>query len=446
MSKIAPKRDIMCNIVALLSFINLGRKTNKISINKTPMKKLLLSLAVLSLFTFNTFGQTSDKKISVGVFGGSIQYNGDLGSGLMKMSPFYGFAGISLATYVSKHFDFMFDGSSGEAGYSEESFNVKYWTINASVKYKFCADESKKLLPYAFAGVGYMRFEKKYSLSYPIEIVQIPQAGLGLTYRVTPIVNINLQVAFIYSDRDDVDGVKDQYNDMYLAHSLGVSFNLGKCKTKAVETVKDSDGDGVVDKKDKCPGTPAGVKVDVNGCPLDTDGDGVLDYLDKCLGTPVAVKVDANGCPVDTDGDGIVDYLDKCPTVKGIAANKGCPEIKVEEKKIFNEALQGIQFETGSDVIIPSSFKILDNVVAIMNSNPQYNLAINGHTDNVGTPESNLVLSQKRAESVKVYLINKGIGSKRLAAKGFGETKPVSDNTTDAGRAQNRRVEFVVEF
>ncbi|MEI8204463.1 MAG: OmpA family protein [Bacteroidota bacterium] len=410
------------------------------------MKKLLLSFAVLILFTFSIFAQTSDKKISVGVFGGTIQYNGDLGSGFMKLSPLYGFGGISFATYVSKHFDLVFDASMGQVGYSKENFNAKYWAINGSIKYKFCSDETKKLSPYAIGGIGYLRFEKGFSMKNPIETVQIPKIGLGLTYRVLPVMDIYLQVAFIYSDRDDVDGVKDRYNDSYFTHTLGVSFNLGKCKAATATTEKDSDGDGVPDSKDKCPGTPKGVKVDIHGCPLDSDGDGVPDYLDKCPGTPVAVKVDANGCPVDTDGDGIADYLDKCPTVKGTVANKGCPEVKVEEKKVFEEALQGIQFETGKDVILPGSFSILDNVVTILKNNPQYNLLINGHTDNVGSPESNMVLSGKRAEAVKTYFINKGIGAKRLTAKGFGETKPIADNNTEAGRAKNRRVEFVVEF
>jgi OmpA-OmpF porin, OOP family len=75
----------------------------------------------------------------------------------------------------------------------------------------------------------------------------------------------------------------------------------------------DSDGDGVPDSLDKCPDTPAGVKVDSNGCPLDSDHDGVPDYLDKCPDTPAGVKVDSNGCPLDSDHDGVPDYLDKCP-------------------------------------------------------------------------------------------------------------------------------------
>ncbi|MDP4277557.1 MAG: OmpA family protein, partial [Bacteroidota bacterium] len=208
----------------------------------------------------------------------------------------------------------------------------------------------------------------------------------------------------------------------------------------------DTDADGVADYLDKCPNTQKGIKVDTKGCPLDSDGDGVPDYLDKCADTPKGATVDAFGCPVDTDKDGVPDYLDKCPTVPGIAANKGCPEIKAETKKVFAQALQGIQFESGKDVIKKMSFPILNKVVAVMKDNPSYNLEINGHTDNTGDAATNLMLSQKRADAVKNYLVMKGINGTRLTAKGYGQTMPVADNATVKGRAQNRRVEFKVLF
>ncbi len=233
----------------------------------------------------------------------------------------------------------------------------------------------------------------------------------------------------------------------------GVPDYLDKCpNTPRGEKVDergcpaDTDGDGVFDYMDECPGTPEDVKVDSKGCPVDSDGDGVADYLDKCPDTPKGVKVDAQGCPLDRDGDGIPDYLDKCPDVPGTLKNKGCPEVKEETKKIFDQALQGIQFETAKAVIKPSSYSILDKVVQVMKDNPEYDLEINGHTDNVGDDAMNMELSQNRADAVKQYLIAKGIDAVRMTAKGFGETQPVEDNSTAAGRAKNRRVEFKVVF
>lgn len=236
----------------------------------------------------------------------------------------------------------------------------------------------------------------------------------------------------------DKDGVPD-----YLDKSPGTPAGV---KVDADGRPLDGDKDGVADYLDKCANTPTGVKVDANGCPADADKDGIADYLDKCNNTPANVKVDANGCPVDTDKDGVADYMDKCPDVAGIFANKGCPEVKEEVKKIFTKALQGIQFETGKEVIKKTSFPILNQVADVMKINSSYLLEINGHSDSQGDDDKNLLLSQKRADAVKQYIVAKGISADRMTAKGYGETMPVADNATAAGRAKNRRVEFKVIF
>ena len=121
-------------------------------------------------------------------------------------------------------------------------------------------------------------------------------------------------------------------------------------------------------------------------------------------------------------------------------------EVPVAVKQIFEKALTGIEFETGKDVIKASSNGILDQIANVMVENADYILLINGHTDNVGVPESNLILSEKRANAVKYYLLGKGIPSGRMIAQGFGDSKPIADNDTDAGRQTNRRVEFIVKF
>ena len=202
----------------------------------------------------------------------------------------------------------------------------------------------------------------------------------------------------------------------------------------------DTDGDMVPDYQDKCP-KEKGV-IALSGCP-DADGDSIPDYEDRC--PQFAGTKALNGCP-DKDKDGIADVDDKCPDVFGLAKNLGCPEVKKEVLRIFEKALTGIQFETGKDVIKKTSFPILDQVVKAMKENPTYNLEINGHTDNVGDPAKNMVLSDKRAAAVKKYLVSKGIDENRMITKGFGDTIPVADNKTTAGKAKNRRVEFKVIF
>ncbi|MDR1591804.1 MAG: OmpA family protein [Prevotellaceae bacterium] len=240
----------------------------------------------------------------------------------------------------------------------------------------------------------------------------------------------------------DSDGVPDYLDKCPNTPAAAIGF------TDADGCPKDTDGDGVYDFIDKCPNTPTEASVDNSGCPVDTDGDGIPDYLDKCPNTPrdAVGSVDANGCPKDADGDAVPDYLDKCPEVPGVKDNNGCPELKAAVKRLFKQALQGIQFETGKEVIRPSSYAILNQVVEVMKENSDFLLNIAGHTDNVGQPAKNQELSERRAASVKNYLISKGVEEARLTSEGFGDARPVATNQTAAGRKTNRRVEFTVIF
>jgi OmpA-OmpF porin, OOP family len=205
----------------------------------------------------------------------------------------------------------------------------------------------------------------------------------------------------------------------------------------------DTDNDGIADIDDKCPGTTTGYKVDIAGCAIDNDKDGMVNEEDRCpdIAGPLALK----GCP-DTDGDGLSDADDRCPKVPGTAVNKGCPEIaKVDVQKITVIASK-IFFETGSDKLKLESLSSLDELALILARNPEVNLTIEGHTDNVGEDAYNLELSQKRAEAVRAYLVSKGVSPSRLTAIGYGETKPVADNTKAAGRSKNRRVELKTAY
>ena len=235
----------------------------------------------------------------------------------------------------------------------------------------------------------------------------------------------------------DKDGVPD-YLDKCPNTPAGVKVDANGCPL-------DTDKDGVLDYLDKCPGTPASVKVDQDGCPLDTDKDGVPDYLDKCPNTPVGVKVDANGCPLDTDKDGVPDYLDKCPgTPAGVKVDQnGCePPVLIEKGR----ATINIEFDTNKADIKPKYHEEIQKFADVMKTYPKLKVIIEGHTDNVGAKEYNQLLSGRRAESVKNYLIKTfGTEESRLTSKGYGMTKPIADNKTKEGRQQNRRVEAVVD-
>lgn len=201
---------------------------------------------------------------------------------------------------------------------------------------------------------------------------------------------------------------------------------------------KDSDGDGVIDDEDKCPNV-AGV-ASLGGCP-DSDGDGVADKDDTC--PRVAGLASMNGCP-DSDGDGIADKDDKCEHEAGPASNNGCPELDEEEKAILLEALEGVQFETGKAIIKGVSYPKLDNVVGLLKKHADFKLKISGYTDNTGNADKNLTLSDQRAKAAKQYIVDKGINTNRISAQGYGIENPVATNSTAAGRAKNRRVEFEI--
>ncbi len=116
--------------------------------------------------------------------------------------------------------------------------------------------------------------------------------------------------------------------------------------------------------------------------------------------------------------------------------------LKDEIEKSGHVAVYGILFDTGKATIQPSSESTLNEIVKLMQDNADLKLRVEGHTDNVGAAAANQALSQKRAESVKVWLVSHGIAADRLTVKGFGDAKPVADNSTDEGKAKNRRVEL----
>jgi outer membrane protein OmpA-like peptidoglycan-associated protein len=212
----------------------------------------------------------------------------------------------------------------------------------------------------------------------------------------------------------------------------------------------DTDGDQIPDKDDACPEVKGVASEDPkkNGCPPDRDGDGIVDAEDACPDQkgPRDPDPKKNGCP-DTDGDGIVDPLDACPNEPGPAdpdpKKNGCPTVRVTEQEIV--ILEQVQFDTGKATIKKVSDPLLDKVAAVFKAHPEIlKVEVQGHTDNVGLRAQNKTLSQSRADSVVKALVKRGIEKKRLVAKGYGQDVPIADNATDAGRQENRRVQFKI--
>lgn len=262
----------------------------------------------------------------------------------------------------------------------------------------------------------------------------------------------------------DSDGIKDTYDRCpNTPHGIavdslgcmldfdkdGVADNLDKCPNTPQGVTVDSTGcptdfdkDGVPDAFDKCPNTPAGFEVDTTGCKMDADKDGISDTFDKCPNTPQGFSVDSTGCPMDFDKDGIPDEKDKCPnTLPGIRVDEnGCP---VNKKEDLDQLKKGINFKLNSAKLTKNSYGTLDDIAKLMRRIPNANLEVQGHTDDKGTDDFNMKLSQKRAKAVVQYLERKGIHPNRLRAVGYGRSKPLAENDSEDGRAKNRRVELV---
>ena len=213
----------------------------------------------------------------------------------------------------------------------------------------------------------------------------------------------------------------------------------------------DNDRDTVLDVQDDCPndyGDPAN-----NGCPWpaepdvsDRDGDGIADDDDACPDEPGSQAT--HGCP-DRDGDRVPDNRDECPDTPGDPradpeTSNGCPSrVVVTKEKIV--ILEKVFFEFNKAVIKHESYSLLDEVAMVILDHPEIKaIEVAGHTDADGNDAYNLKLSQARAESVRNYLAAAGVAMDRLEAHGYGETVPIDSNQSETGKANNRRVEFVI--
>ena len=256
--------------------------------------------------------------------------------------------------------------------------------------------------------------------------------------------SFTIPIGWVWKDGDG-DLVADRFDNCLTTPPGAVVDNVG-CGV-------DQDEDGVFDGLDQCPATPLGATVDLVGCPSDSDSDGVLDGLDECPDTPLGATVDLAGCPADSDGDGILDGLDQCPdTPIGTAIDEfGCPDDPLEERLLRGETLQiaVTRFEPGATIIDPLSYHYVNKIARLIerwtgNEDTPLKVEIGVHTDGVGSDEYNLDLSQRRADTIRQYLLENfyGIGANNLVAVGYGASQPVGDDSTEEGRAANRRVEI----
>ena len=450
------------------------------------MKKIKVTLFALAA-AFSVGAQAQDEnnpwQIGFGVNSVDIRTPKDFGyvlkdwAGPSDLNILPAVSRLSVGRYIGKGFSAELSGSLNkiEKGYGynkdlDNKVDQSFWAVNLAAQYHLNTlwSGARWFDPYAQVGGGYAAIDNEGKFRTLV--------GGGANFWFTDNIGLNLQTAYHPT-------MKSESTENYFQHALGITIKFGKqdrdndgvadkddkCPDVAgkpeLNGCPDADGDGITDAEDSCPDV-FGLK-EFNGCP-DTDNDGIADKDDECpevAGKPelkgcpdadndgIADKDDKcpqqagpkenNGCPwPDRDGDGVLDKDDDCPDVKGTVANNGCPEVTQEVQKKLNDFAKTILFDLGKATIKPESADVLDNIVKVLNEFKKAKFSVEGYTDSTGNKAKNIKLSEARANSVKDYLVAKGIAADRLSAKGFGPEKPVADNKTKAGREQNRRVEI----
>ncbi|WP_162054494.1 OmpA family protein [Pontibacter pamirensis] len=477
----------------------------------TKLSKLAMALVFLLLASNGLFAQSSDQPTNIQIYGSALQYKGEIDDQYFESNKLEWGGGLNLNRYLTSGIDAGLhltygstEARNSEVGgaFNNANFDAQMGTAMLALRLKLYGSLLKEdafIGPYlqiggggawaktdAFRADGSRQEDDKF-------ITAAAKGGAGIRFRFSDAVSAFIETNYVIIGQDKIDGYDTGSNDNFLQHNVGLGFNLGKAA--------DADGDGVPDRRDQCPDTPAGVEVDRNGCPLDadadgvpdyqdqcptepgtaatqgcpdrdgdgvadkddqcpdqpgtaamqgcpdTDGDGVADPNDQCPDTPAGVQVGPDGCPLDGDGDGVPDYQDACPNSAGPGTANGCPELTPDELRLIEEK---VRFEFDQARVQDAYKQLLDSIVIVLQKYPDHVLLIKGHADYIGSEEYNQALSEARAQNVKDYLVQQGVQNPdRLVTRGYGESQPLVQvnerlprRRTEALRLINRRVGF----
>lgn len=350
----------------------------------------LWAFLILLLHPFEAYAENHANTVDITPYLG--QYNVD--SGLHYASGLAWGIGVGLNFTENIGGEFTFNAADSKY----QGYTAQILIYRLDLIYHLTGMLPENVVPYFAAGTGISSYNNN-QLGFSKEYDFLLNAGLGLKYYLSRNLALRGDARYII----DIASSEINYNLLYCA---GLTFEFG---IPGEEPQVAAPVEPTKEKEELCPQGPVGC-VEKDWCKKDSDGDGVPDCIDKCPNTPKGTKVDANGCPP--------------PAEQGII--------------IF----RNIHFDFGKSDIKPESYQVLDQVVDYLKANPGIKMEVDGHTDNKGTPEYNIKLSDWRADSVRKYLMGKGVPSDRLEVKGFGLTKPIVPNDSEENRARNRRVEF----
>jgi len=337
------------------------------------------------------------------------------------------------------------------ANTSEASFSTRIdWS--AALKANFTLanlslnHKNGVLSPYFTAGAGYMS-----SSSNGRGVVGAPGAttavsntpynenwfipvGAGLKIGLSNTVNLDFGYDVNFMKTNNFDGAATAANDRFSYAHAGIEISLGKKSSPQLsnysalaalreQTAAESDElRRALSTQEQNALRDQQKYAEEMG---DTDGDGVANKFDKCPGTTSGTVVDGSGCPLKT------------PT----AVVRERVIVTEADRKVVDEAIRNLEFDLGKATIRSKSFATLDRVADLL-VQKNFSLKLAGHTDNTGSMALNLRLSKDRAEAVKAYLVSKGANASRIEATGYGPNQPIASNSTADGRQKNRRVEF----
>ncbi|MET4140078.1 OmpA family protein [Pedobacter sp. UYP1] len=299
------------------------------------------------------------------------------------------------------------------------------------------------LSPYLTAGAGYMSSSANTNA---IGTAAVPAGntgygehwfipvGAGFKVGLSKGVNLDLGYTVNFMKTNNFDGVQSATNDKFTYAHAGVEIALGKRGTSqlqnfsAVAAVREESAAESAELRRALSTSEQNRLRDQEQYAKDMgdeDGDGVANKFDKCPGTPANTTVDGAGCPLKTP--------------KQIIKEKVI--VTAEDRKVVDEAIRNLEFDLSKATIRPTSYNTLNRVAALL-VEKNFSLKLAGHTDNTGSMALNLRLSKDRAEAIKTYLVSQGANASRIEATGYGPNQPIASNKTAAGRQKNRRVEF----
>jgi outer membrane protein OmpA-like peptidoglycan-associated protein/opacity protein-like surface antigen len=353
----------------------------------------------------------------------------------------------------------------------------RYWKINTlKLNLKYYLIGNSRFIPYVTVGTG-LSFWSEHDVLNDEKLQVADKNGVIKDYSATELllslgggyewfvrdnisINIDAQLNYLTGMGADFAQILEDersrgYGDIkfgisYFFHtekgSATFSYEVPETKRPEDKTqlANDTDGDGVINSVDLCPNTPIAAygKIDEYGCPSDSDADGLADYLDKCPYIYVDLTKDSTGCPPDTDGDSVPNEEDDCPDTPGGYAvdERGCPSLV----SIFRRISMNVRFSQSGKGIDFKSIRTLDSVAVKLKDFPDVKIIISGYSDNSMSLEQSKAQSRIEALKIKSYIVSRKISGERIETIGIGATNFIDTNTTEAGRARNRRIE--IEF